>query len=129
VPQIHQIRFDMEDSPCHQEMVELAAVGSPEERNRLRDFTNIMLEHDSGTPDSPDDVQDDETAEQEEPGDCAELNACEGELSACADLTDVLQALTQGIETRKGQEGSASTSQPVRKLRSKSRMPRALELL
>ena len=57
----------MEDSPCHQEMVELAAVGSPEERNRLRDFTNIMLEHDSGTPGSPDDVQDDDTADQEEP--------------------------------------------------------------
>ena len=119
----------MEDSPCHQEMVELAAVGSPEERNRLRDFTNIMLEHDSGTLDSQTNVQDDETAEQEEPGDCAELNACEGKLSACADLTDVLQALNQGIETRKRQEGSASTSQPVRKLRSKSRMPRALELL
>ena len=83
-------------------MVTLAAVGSPEERNRLRDFTNIMLEHDSGTPGSPDDVQDDETAEQEEPGDCVELNAaCEGELSVCADLTDVLQALTQGIKTRK----------------------------
>ena len=39
----------MEDSPCHQEMVALAAVGSPEERDRLRDFTNIMLEHDGGT--------------------------------------------------------------------------------
>ena len=52
----------MEDSPCQQEMVELAAMGSPEERNRLRDFTNIMLEHDIGSPSSPDDVQDDETA-------------------------------------------------------------------
>ena len=52
-------------------MVALAAVGSPEERECLRDFTNIMLEHDSGTPGSrfPDDAEDDETAEQEEPGD------------------------------------------------------------
>ena len=56
----------------------------------------------SGSPGSPDDVHDDEIAEPEEPGGCAELNACKGELSACADLTDVLQALTQGIETRKG---------------------------
>ena len=104
-----------------------AAIGSPAGRERLRDVTNIMLGHVGGTPGSPDDFQDAETAEQEEPGDCAELNACEGELSACADLTDVLQALTQGIETRKGQEGSASTSQPVRKLRSKSRMPRGLK--
>ena len=114
----------MEDSPCHQEMVELAAVGSPEERNRLRDFTNIMLEHDSGTPCSPDDVQDDETAEQDEPGDCTQLNACEGELSPGADLTDVSQARFQGIVTRKGQEGSESTSRPARNLPSKSRMPR-----
>ena len=42
----------MEDSPCHQEMVALAAVGSPEQQGRLRDFTNIMLEHDGGTPGS-----------------------------------------------------------------------------
>ena len=50
-------------------MVALAAVGSPEERNRLRDFTNITLKHDSGTPGSSDDIQDDETAKHEEPGD------------------------------------------------------------
>ena len=117
----------MEDSPCHQEMVALAAVGSPEGRDRLRDFTNIMLEHDSGTPGSPDDAEDDEIAEQEAPGDCVELNACEGELSACADLTDVLQAQIQGIVTRKGQEGSESTSRPARNLPSKSRMPRGLK--
>ena len=88
---LHVLSPLWEDSP---EMVVLAAVGSPEERD----------------PGPPDGVEDDETAEQEKPGDCAELNACEGELSACADLTDVLQARFQGIETRKGQEESDSTS-------------------
>ena len=118
------------ERPEHQQMLSLAAaVGSPEQRDRLRDFTNIMLEHDGGTPGSPEDAEDDETAEQEEPGDCAELNACEGELSPGADLTDVLQARIQGIQTRKGQEGSESTSRPARNRPSKSRMPRALELL
>ena len=42
----------MEDSPCHQEMVELAAVGSPEERNRLRDFTSFVFSFGSGSRNS-----------------------------------------------------------------------------
>ena len=33
----------MEDGPCHQEMVALAAIGPPEKRNRLRDFINSMI--------------------------------------------------------------------------------------
>ena len=45
-----------------------AAVESPEGRERLRDVTDIMLGHASGTPD---DAQDDEIAEQHGPGECA----------------------------------------------------------
>ena len=50
-------------------------LGSPEDRQRLRDATEIMLGHVVGTPGTPYDAQDDETAGEEDPGDCAELNA------------------------------------------------------
>ena len=69
------------ERPEHQQMLLLAAaIGSPAGRERLRDVTNIMLGHVGGTPGSPDDFQDAETAEQEELGDCAELNAHEATL-------------------------------------------------
>ena len=72
------------ERPEHQQMLSLAAaIGSPEGRERLRDVTDIMLGHVGGTPGSPDDFQGAETAEQEEPGDCAELNAHEATLWVC----------------------------------------------
>ena len=72
------------ERPEHQQMLSLAAaVGSPEGRERLRDVTNIMLGHVSGTLGSPDDFQGTETAGQGEPGGCAELNAHEATLWVC----------------------------------------------
>ena len=74
----------MELSSVHQEMLSLAAVGSPEGRERLRDVTDIILNYADDICDTPGDVQDDETTmpttSAQEPGDCVELNAPEATL-------------------------------------------------
>lgn len=47
----------MELRPVEQEMISLAAVGSPEGRERLRDATDIMLNCAGGICDTPGGVQ------------------------------------------------------------------------
>ena len=72
------------DSSLHHEILSFAAtVGSPEHRERLREVSNIMLDHAGDVLGTPDNVPDDESDGEEEPGDCAELNAPEEELSVC----------------------------------------------
>ena len=74
----------MHISSVHQEMLSLAAVGSPQGREHLRDVTDIILNYADDICDTPGDVQDDETtmhiASAQEPGDCNELNTPEATL-------------------------------------------------